>query len=88
MRMLGRFSTNRFFICVAGRFGFIPGIAATAFSFMYAGKDIQYFAEVFAKVESLGLREDIQKVSSPAALPQSCIASLTRSHSALECSTS
>ena len=32
---------------------------------MYAGKEIQYFAEIIAKAEGYGLREDLQKVPVP-----------------------
>ena len=39
----------------ARRFGFIPGLAATTFTFMYAGKEIESIYKIIAKVESLAM---------------------------------
>ena len=43
-------------------FGFIPGLAATAFTGLYAAKEIEQVGRVVAKVEQLGFTDYIQRV--------------------------
>jgi len=43
-------------------FGFIPGLAATAFTGLYAAKEIQTVGNIIAKVENLGFTDQIQKM--------------------------
>ena len=46
----------------ARRLGFLPGLAATAFTALYAGKEIELVGRIVAKVEVLGFTDRLQKL--------------------------